>query len=159
MSAIRKFSSLSFSRENASCRISGPDLAWWNVAGNYAAGADKGAFTDGNATQNGSIAADTGLGVDDRFHETVFPIGFRFKPISGGDGLWPVIIDKHDTVSDKAVVFYVDTFTDERMRGYFAVTADRSIFLNFNKSADPGIVADPAAVQIDEIGQEYVLTQ
>ena len=54
------------------------------------------------------------------------------------------------------VVFDGDAFADERMTRDFAALADRRVFLDLDKGADLGFIADFAAVKIDELGELHI---
>ena len=62
-------------------------------------------------------------------------------------------------MSDENIIFNRHSFTDEGVARYFAVSADKGILLNFNKSADFCIVANITAIEIDKFGKFYVFAQ
>ena len=53
-------------------------------------------------------------------------------------------------MSDEDVVLDVHAFANEGVTGDFATLADRCVFLDFDKCADLGLVADFAAVNVDK---------
>jgi len=61
-----------------------------------------------------------------------------------------VIVDKDHAVADENGVFDGDAFAEEGVARDFAMGADFHAFLNFHESANLGVVADFAAVEIDE---------
>ncbi len=61
-------------------------------------------------------------------------------------------------MSDKYLILDRDTFTDKRMTGYLAALTDESALLNFNKSADFGVVTNSAPVEINEFRKLYILS-
>src|ERR1043166_9179872 len=61
------------------------------------------------------------------------------------------VVDEGDAITDKDFVFDRHRFADEGMRGNLAAPADARIFLNLDESANPGAVADFAAVEIYEV--------
>lgn len=62
-------------------------------------------------------------------------------------------------MTDKAVIFNMDTFTDKGMRGNLAVFTNKGVLLNFYKRADFGIIADFTAVEIDEVVDFDIFTE
>src|SRR5262249_53355180 len=62
-------------------------------------------------------------------------------------------------MSDEHIVFDRDSVADERMALNLAVRTDRSSALDLDERADPGVVADPAAVEIRERLDEYARSE
>ncbi len=62
-------------------------------------------------------------------------------------------------MADEDVVLDGHPFTDEGVAGDLAVAADCGVLLDFNEGADLGVVADRAAVEVDEFGELDVLSQ
>jgi hypothetical protein len=42
------------------------------------------------------------------------------------------------------------------MTGYFALTADKGIFLDFHKRTDLGLITDCAAIKVDKVVEDNV---
>jgi len=61
------------------------------------------------------------------------------------------IVDEHDTVADKNLVFYGDALADESVRRDLAQSTHDGVFLNLNERANLALVADAATVKIDEV--------
>ena len=57
------------------------------------------------------------------------------------------------------VIFDGYSFADKGVARYFDILADFRIFLDFYKRTDLGVVADRAAVEIDESGYLHVLAK
>ena len=77
--------------------------------------------------------------------------------VGGGAGI--DVVDEHHAVADEDVVLDGHAFADERVAGNLALTAHRSVLLNFHERSDFGVVADFAAVQIDEFGKLHTLAE
>ena len=60
-------------------------------------------------------------------------------------------------MADKDIVFDGHAFADKGVAGYFAVFADKSVFLNLDKGTDFGVVANGAAIEVDEVVDLNVL--
>ena len=105
----------------------------------------------GHARTERCALADAGL-----FH---FPVGLGLQRavFVGGAGI--AVVDEHHPVADENVVFDGHAFADEGVAGNLAVLADGGVFLNLDKSADLGVIADFAAVEIDELRKLYVFPQ
>ena len=54
-------------------------------------------------------------------------------------------------MSDENLIFNRDAFADEGMAGYLAVPSDPGVFLYLDKRADLGVIANLAAVEVDEL--------
>ncbi len=133
---------------NDSCRIAGDDAIIRHIFDDDAAGADDGTFTDGDAAQNGGIGADGSAFFGHRGYN--LPVILGLKSAGFGGGTREFVVDKHHAVADEDLIGDGDAFADERVALDLAVFADKGIFLYLDKGADPGTVADPAAVKIDE---------
>jgi hypothetical protein len=60
------------------------------------------------------------------------------------------VVEERHAVADEDVVFDRHSLTDERVARDPAPPPDFCIFLNFDEGADLRLVADLAAVQVDE---------
>src|SRR6266849_1932459 len=62
-------------------------------------------------------------------------------------------------MTDEHVVLDRDAFANEAMAGDLAVLSDCCILLNLNKCSDFRVVADLAAIKVDELGKADVLAE
>jgi hypothetical protein len=62
-------------------------------------------------------------------------------------------------VTNKHVIFDPDTFTDKRMARDLHVFTNNRILLNLDECADLAVVANRAAVKVDESEDAYVFTE
>jgi hypothetical protein len=62
-------------------------------------------------------------------------------------------------VGDEYFVFYGDALADEGVALYFAALSDIGVFLDLYKGADPGVIADGAPIQVDEVLQYDVFSE
>ena len=69
------------------------------------------------------------------------------------------IVDERHAVTDEDVVFDGDAFANKGMAGNLAIAADGGILLDLDECANLGVIADLAAVQVDELGELDVLAQ
>lgn len=126
------------------CRVSGDDGVGRDIFGDHAAGADDGAFADGDAAEDGGVGAERSPCFDDRGND--LPVGFGLQAAAVGGGAGVEVVDEHDAVADKDLVLYGDALADEGVALDLAVPADGGVFLDLDKGADLGAVADGAAV-------------
>ena len=61
------------------------------------------------------------------------------------------VVDEHHAVADEDMVLDRDALADERVARDLAAPADRRVLLNLDERADLGLVADRAAVEVDEL--------
>src|SRR5207237_1285299 len=119
----------------------------WDVARHDGARADQGMGADGNAAEDdrsgpdGRAALDAGR--DDR------PVGVALQAAGGGRAR-VAVVDEEDAMTDADLVLDGDAFADEAVRGDFAASANAGVFLDLDEGADLGVVADGAAVEVDE---------
>jgi hypothetical protein len=59
-------------------------------------------------------------------------------------------------VADETIISYVNSFTNKRVTGNFAVLTDGRTFLYFNKSAHLRAIVYTAAVSIHEVENAHV---
>src|ERR1700722_13510386 len=69
------------------------------------------------------------------------------------------VVDEHHAMTDEDVVLDGDALAHKSVAGNFAALADTGIFLDLDKSANLGFVADLASVEIDELGQLHIPPQ
>ena len=115
-----------------------------------AAGADDGVFTDGDSAEDGGIGADGGTFFV-WLSDTTSQSDSVLKSAGICGGTWVKVVGEHDAVADEDFVFDGDAFADEGVALDLAVFADGGVFLYFDEGADLGIVADGAAVEVDEV--------
>lgn len=114
-------------------------------------GPNQSAFTDGYSAQNDRAAADGGSAFYSGWHH--LPVCFRLQ-LSISRGTRIQVIDEHDAVSQKYVVFNGHSLTDEGMRRDLAATADKGVLLHFHKRPDLRFITYDAPVEIDQIRLE-----
>ena len=124
--------------------ISGHYCVGRHIFGDDAAGADDGAFADGDAAEDGGIGAERSPCFDDRGND--LPVGFGLQAAAFGGGAGVKVVDEHDAVADEDLVLYGHAFADEGVALDLAVPADGGVFLYLDKGADLGAVADGATV-------------
>src|SRR3989441_7351361 len=92
-------------------------------------------------------------------YTTLFRSLFGLEPAfrSGGAGIR--VVNEDYAVAQENIVFNGHPFTDEGMAGNFAIPADLGAFLNLDKSAYLGVVANFATIEIDEFRELYVFSQ
>jgi hypothetical protein len=66
------------------------------------------------------------------------------------------VVDEHHAMPHEHLVLDDDAVTHERVALDLAVTADHHTMLNLDERADPGVVADAAAVKVRERVDEHV---
>jgi len=84
------------------------------------------------------------------------PISFGLRRAIGIGSAGYQVICKHHSVADKAIIRDMNTFTNKRVTGNFAVLTDGSTFLYFNKSAHLRAIVYTAAVGIHEVENAHV---
>jgi len=129
-------------------RVSCDDCVGRDISGHHAAGADDGAFADGDAAEDGGVGAERCPCFDDRGND--LPVGLGLQTAAGGGGPGVTVVDEHDAVADEDLVLDGDTLADEGVALDLAVPADGGVFLDFDKCADLAAVADRAAVKVDK---------
>ena len=122
-----------------------------DIFGDHAAGADDGAFTDGDAAEDGGVGAERCSGFNDCGND--LPVGFGLQAAAVGGGLGVEVVREHDAVADEDLVLDGHALADESVALDLAVPADGDVFLDFDEGADLGAVADGAAVEVDEVVQ------
>ena len=80
---------------------------------------------------------------------TTAPVALGLQPSIRG-GARPAVVDEHHAVTDEHVVLDRHAFADEGVRRNLAAATDDRVLLNLDEGADLRVVADPAAVEIDE---------
>jgi len=87
------------------------------------------------------------------------PVGLCLERAISIGGSRKFIIDEGNVVADEDVVFDIDALANESVTRNLHVSADSGILLDFDESTDLGIIADRAAVEVDE-GEDFdVLAQ
>ena len=137
-------------------RVAGHDMTGGDVFGDHGAGANQRSRADGDTAQNGCPAADRCTSAHAGGDH--FPISFSLRqPIRCRSRVR--IVDEHDPMTHEDFVLDRDAFADEGMAGDFAAGADDRVLLNLHKRADATLVADPAAVEINETMDRDVFSQ
>ena len=125
-------------------RIAGNNGFRRNILGDHAAGSDYGARPDSDATHDGGIGADGDAFLHHRGDH--YPVGFGLELAGFVYGAGVFVVDEHDTVADKCIVFDGDAFADKGVTLDLAAFADVGVFLDLDKGANTGVIVDGAAV-------------
>src|SRR5215471_8935086 len=128
-----------------------------NILRDDRAGADDGAFANRHTRKDGSAAADAGPALDKGRNRT--PVGIRLQLPSGIGSPWDSVVNEGDSMTDKNLVFDGYGFANKRVRRDLAEAPDAGVLLNFDEGADLRAVADLAAVEIDEVMNDYLAPQ
>ena len=78
------------------------------------------------------------------------PVRLRLQPTARGRARIPVV-DEHNPVSYKYFRLKDHSLAEKTVRGDFASRADGRVLLDFHERADSRLVADRAAVEVDEV--------
>jgi hypothetical protein len=76
-----------------------------------------------------------------------------------GSGARNFIVDEDDTMANEDFILNRDTFADETVTGDLTLTADEGPLLDFDEGANPGFIANFAAVKVYEVMDDDVATQ
>jgi hypothetical protein len=112
-------------------------------------GTDLRCLSDGYARQDGGIAADRRMTLDQCGDDDPVRIGLQTAIRINGARVR--VIGEHDPMADENTVFQRHAFADEGMAGDLAVFSDKDVFLDFDERADARSRADRAAIEIHEI--------
>jgi hypothetical protein len=116
--------------------------------GDQRARADHRALADFDSAHDYRAAADRGGPAHPRaFHR---PMLFGFQRALPVGGARMAVVDEDHTVADKYFVLDLDPGADKAVAGNLAAPANACAALDFDERADDGLVADAAAVKIDE---------
>src|SRR5215831_14238246 len=124
-----------------------------HVFGHHTACSDHSAFAYRHARKNRRARPDRGALTDQGLLHT--PVRFRLEAAIVVGRAWVGIVDECDPVTDKHVIVNGHSLAHERVTGDFAVLADFCIPLHFHKCANLSVVANLAAVEIDESAQSH----
>jgi hypothetical protein len=69
------------------------------------------------------------------------------------------VVNEHHAMADENVILDRDALANKGVARDFAPLADRCVFLDLNEGADLGLIANLASVEVDELGQSYILTK
>jgi len=144
-------------RSQDSGRVACDDGVWGDVFCHDASGADDGLFTDGDVGQDGAARADGGPFFDPG--RLYVPVGFGLKGAALGGRAGIRVVDERHVMADEDIVFNGDSLADEGMARYFAVPADRGVFLHLHEGADLRVVSDGASVKVDKLRELDVLPE
>jgi hypothetical protein len=127
------------------------DLVIGHIVSYDGSGTDQSAFSDGYACENYGSAPDRCAALHSSGHH--LPIRFGLQPAILSCARIQVV-DEHDSVADKYIVFDGDPFTNKSVGRNLAALADSRVFLDLDEGPDLGLVAYLAAVEIDQIRLE-----
>ena len=119
-----------------------------DVFGDNTAGPNNGVFADSDAAQQRCARTDGSAALNQR--SLAIPIFFGLEFSQGARCSWVAIIDKRDPVSDEYLGLDGYAFANERMTRDLATSSDSRALLNLDKRADPCLVANLAAIKVDE---------
>src|SRR6266436_7322453 len=130
------------------CGITGNNCVRRNILSDYTACANDGVFADhhicqdrGPRTYRGPLFYDSSLNG---------PILFGLQFTVRGDRTWIAVVDECDAMTDENAILNIDTFTDKRVTGDFAILSNSGVFLNFDEGANLCVIADFTAVEVDK---------
>ena len=138
-------------------RISGDRRARRDVSRDDAAGSDQSVFPDRDPTQKGSARTNGCAALHVRL--LTFPVGLALGSSGGGGGAGTAVVDENYSVSDEDFGFDRDTLTNEGVTRNLTALADFRALLDFDKGANPRLIADLTAVKIDEAVDANVAPQ
>src|SRR3989338_3772796 len=129
------------------CRDTNHNTSGLYILRHYCAGTDHSALANGYAAHDDCTAPDGCTSADPAGNQ--FPVICVLQAtVRRSAGV--AVIDEQHAMADKNLIFHRDPFTNKRMGGDFAPTADDGIFLYFHKSTYRRFITDRAAVQIYE---------
>src|SRR5215469_14924401 len=137
-------------------RISSNDGVCGDVLRYDRAGTDDCVFTDGHVGQYCGAGTYRGTSADARSFD--FPVGFGLQ-LAVRSCARVRVVDEHNTVADKHVVFNINAFADKRVARDLTIAADRGVLLNFDKCTDLRVSPNGTAVEIDEFRQFDIFTE
>src|SRR5215204_3172805 len=146
--AFAYHSSLVTYHSKNSRRVAGDDGAGGDASGDDRAGADDGARADFESAEDGGVAADGGAAADDRVFER--PVRLGLRRAVGARGARPTVVGEHHAVADEDLVFERHALADEGVARNLAARAHPHALLYLDEGADARLVADAAAVEVDE---------
>ena len=125
-----------------------------NVISDDRAGSDQCPLADRHTRDDRRVGTDGGRPLDTGRLNA--PIRFALRGAVWVGGARIAVIGKHHAMADEHLVLNDHTFANKCMRGNLAPRADRSVLLNFDERADPGLVTYAAAVEIDLVWMIYL---
>src|SRR5687768_6281637 len=128
-----------------------------HVARDDRAGPDRGALADLDAAEDGRARPDGGPAPDDGAFER--PVRLPLRRAVGVGRARAAVVDELDAVADEDLVLDRHALADEGVAGDFAARADARALLDFDERADPRLVADLAAVEVDEVVDRHVAAE
>ena len=140
-----------------SCWVSSDNRIRWNILCHHAPRTDDRVFTDRDVAENRGTRPNGSTFTNPCLFN--FPICLSLQATACACRARIAIVDKRHAMSDKDIVFDIDTFADEGVTRNFAASPDSDVLLNFDECTDFGLITDFATVQIDEIGEFYVLPE
>src|SRR4029450_11236676 len=115
-----------------------------------AAGADDGVLADDDLRENRGTRSDRRPPPDERRFNG--PVGLGLQRAAGRRRPRKRVVDERDAVADEHLILDRDAGADERVARDLAAPADRGVTLDLDERSDLRVVADRAAVEIDERG-------
>jgi len=70
------------------------------------------------------------------------PILFGLQFTVRGHRTGIAVVDECDAMADENAILNIDTFTDKRVTGDFAILSNSGVFLNFDEGANLCVIAD-----------------
>jgi hypothetical protein len=131
-----------------SCRIACDDGSGLHVARHDRTCSDDRTLAEGDTAEDGRAGADRRSLPDHSALQR--PVSLGLEAPVGRRRARAAVVDEHHPVSDEGLVVDLDTLADERVALDLAARADHRSSLDLDEGADPGAVADPAAVEVRE---------
>src|SRR5712671_2150585 len=135
-------------------RVPGNCSIGWHVPGYDTTRTDDCVFADGNPAKQSYTRSDRGAALDQGYLAT--PIVFSLQLAVAAGCARIAIVDERDAVPDKDIVFQGHTFTNKSVTRNLAARADSGVFLDLDKRSNPGLVANLAAIEVDETKDAHV---
>src|SRR5207247_891475 len=139
------------------CRVTGDDCPGRDVPRHDRPRSNNGALADRDAPEQHRPGTDRGTAFHQRRNHP--PVPLRLQPTAVRRGAGVEVVDEADVVPHEHLVLDRHTFTDEAVALDLAARPDLRPLLNLHERADRRLVADLAAVQVDERVDAHVPPQ
>ena len=134
--------------------VSSDDGARGRVGGYDCARTDDCAFPNRDAAKNRGATPNTRPTFHDRWHDRPVSLSLQCAALRCRARVF--VIDKSDPMTNEHLVLDVDAFANEAMTRDLAIAADSRALLNLDERTDLRVVADFAAVKVDEVIDNHV---
>lgn len=135
-------------------RISSKSLVAGDIACDHAAGTYHRILTDHHPTEDRATGPDRRPATDPGFKQ--FPVVRLLRTAVGTGRPRVPVVGEHHSVANEDLVFDRYPFANESVAGNLAARSDAGSLLDFHEAPDPCLVANFAAVKIDETMQAHI---